>query len=113
MRLPSWALPHAPNWRSSCAALIDQRVKYRAAWYWTHPALNINPRAMVLRCARDDRSSRELITFPPEGRPRPSDTPASGELATVIKRLRAKWAQRRREQREFKAWLKITAKPLW
>ena len=77
MRLPSWALPHAPNWRSSCTALIDQRVKYRAAWYWTHPALNINPRAMVLRCARDDRSSRELITFPPEGRPRPSDTPAS------------------------------------
>ena len=38
---------------------------------------------------------------------------ASGELATIIKRLRAKWAQRRREQREFKAWLEITAKPLW
>jgi len=38
---------------------------------------------------------------------------ASGELATMIKRLRAKWVQRRREQREFKAWLEITAKPLW
>jgi hypothetical protein len=38
---------------------------------------------------------------------------ASGELTTMIKRLRAKWAQRRREQREFKAWLQITAKPLW
>jgi hypothetical protein len=37
----------------------------------------------------------------------------SGELATLIKRLRAKWAQRRREQREFRAWLEITAKPLW
>ncbi|MGA9356948.1 MAG: hypothetical protein ACLP3C_24755 [Mycobacterium sp.] len=38
---------------------------------------------------------------------------ADGELATLTKRLRAKWAQRRREQREFKAWLEITAKPLW
>jgi hypothetical protein len=38
---------------------------------------------------------------------------ANGELATMIKRLRVKWAQRRREQREFKAWLEITAKPLW
>jgi hypothetical protein len=38
---------------------------------------------------------------------------ANGELATIIKRLRAKWAQRRCEQREFKAWLAITAKPLW
>jgi hypothetical protein len=38
---------------------------------------------------------------------------ANRELATLIKRLRAKWAQRRREQREFKAWLAITAKPLW
>jgi hypothetical protein len=38
---------------------------------------------------------------------------ADGKLATVIKRLRAKRAQRRREQREFKAWLEITARPLW
>jgi hypothetical protein len=38
---------------------------------------------------------------------------ANGELATMTKRLRVKWAQRRREQREFKAWLEITAKPLW
>ena len=116
---------------------------------------------MVLRCARDDRRSRQLITFSPEGRP-PADTTgehmrkertvlsaaygilamvpvalgfrwvrdgaamtakrpgpiaeshsASGELATMIKRLRARREQRRREQREFKAWLEITAKPLW
>jgi hypothetical protein len=38
---------------------------------------------------------------------------ANGELATLIKRLRAKRAQRRREQREFKIWLQITSKPLW
>jgi hypothetical protein len=38
---------------------------------------------------------------------------ANGELATMIIRLRAKRAQRRCEQREFKAWLAITAKPLW
>jgi hypothetical protein len=43
----------------------------------------------------------------------PIQRAANGELATMIKRLRAKWAQRRREQREFKAWLQITAKPLW
>jgi len=33
--------------------------------------------------------------------------------ATMIDRFRANRAQRRREQREFKAWLQITAKPLW
>jgi hypothetical protein len=38
---------------------------------------------------------------------------ANGELANLIKRVRAARAQRRREQREFKAWLEITAKPLW
>jgi hypothetical protein len=38
---------------------------------------------------------------------------ADGELATMTKRLRAKRAQRRREQREFKTWLEITARPLW
>ena len=38
---------------------------------------------------------------------------ANGELATMVNRLRAKRAQRRREQREFKAWLQITSKPLW
>jgi hypothetical protein len=43
----------------------------------------------------------------------PVQRAASGELATMIKRLRAKWAQRRREQREFEVWLQITAKPLW
>jgi hypothetical protein len=37
----------------------------------------------------------------------------NGERTTLIKRLRAKRAQRRREQREFNAWLQITAKPLW
>ena len=37
----------------------------------------------------------------------------NGELATITQRLRAKRAQRRREQREFKVWLEITAKPLW
>jgi hypothetical protein len=36
-----------------------------------------------------------------------------GEPATLITRLRAKRAQRRREQREFKVWLAITAEPLW
>jgi hypothetical protein len=38
---------------------------------------------------------------------------ATGEPATMITRLRAKRAQRRCEQREFKAWLAITAQPLW
>jgi hypothetical protein len=38
---------------------------------------------------------------------------ADGPLATLIKRFRAARAQRSREQREFKAWLEITAKPLW
>jgi hypothetical protein len=38
---------------------------------------------------------------------------ANGKLATIIKRLRVKRAQRRREQTEFKAWLEITSKPLW
>jgi hypothetical protein len=38
---------------------------------------------------------------------------ADGEPATVIRRLSAKREQRHREQREFKAWLEITAKPLW
>jgi hypothetical protein len=37
---------------------------------------------------------------------------ANGALATIIKRLRAKREERRREQREFKAWLQITATPL-
>ncbi len=32
----------------------------------------------------------------------------TGELATMIQRLRAKQAQKRREQREFKAWLHAT-----
>ena len=35
----------------------------------------------------------------------------NGELATMIQRLRAKRAQKRREQAEFKAWLQITANP--
>ncbi|WP_155764415.1 hypothetical protein [Mycobacterium colombiense] len=37
----------------------------------------------------------------------------NGELATIIQRLRAKRAQKRREQVEFEAWLQITADPLW
>jgi NAD(P)H-dependent flavin oxidoreductase YrpB (nitropropane dioxygenase family) len=32
--------------------------------------------------------------------------------ATVIRRVRAKSAQRRRQQREFRAWLQITANPI-
>ena len=40
-------------------------------------------------------------------------THVNGELAAVIRRFRAKRAQRRREQTEFRAWLKITAAPLW
>jgi hypothetical protein len=36
---------------------------------------------------------------------------ANGELATTVKRLRARRAQKRREHKEFKAWLQITAKP--
>jgi len=43
----------------------------------------------------------------------PGRRAANGELATMITRLRAKRAQRLREQREFKVWLEITAKPLW
>jgi hypothetical protein len=38
---------------------------------------------------------------------------ANGGLAAVIKRLRARREQRLTEQREFKAWLQITAEPLW
>jgi hypothetical protein len=130
---------------------------------------------MVFRCARGDRSSRQLITFSPERRSRRTTHPpvstrgkertnversprdaghaaggvlgrqardgvamtarwpgpiaesasntidpdaavlraANGKLATIIKRLLAKRAQRRREQTEFKAWLVITSKPLW
>jgi hypothetical protein len=30
----------------------------------------------------------------------------------MIKRVLAKWAQRRCEQREFRGWLQVTAKPL-
>jgi hypothetical protein len=37
----------------------------------------------------------------------------NGELATMIPRLRHKRAQKRGEQREFKAWLQITANTLW
>jgi hypothetical protein len=37
----------------------------------------------------------------------------NGEPVTMIRRLRARQEQRRREQREFKAWLEITAKPQW
>ena len=37
---------------------------------------------------------------------------ANGELATIVKRLCAKRAEKRREHKEFKAWLRITAKPL-
>jgi NAD(P)H-dependent flavin oxidoreductase YrpB (nitropropane dioxygenase family) len=32
--------------------------------------------------------------------------------ATMIKRVLAKSAQRRRQQREFRAWLQITANPI-
>jgi hypothetical protein len=37
----------------------------------------------------------------------------SGQLAATIQRLTAKRAQKRDEQREFKAWLRITANPPW
>lgn len=36
---------------------------------------------------------------------------ADGRLATIARRMRAKRAQRRRELKEFKAWLEITANP--
>jgi hypothetical protein len=49
-------------------------------------------------------------TADPDGQGRRA---ANGELATLITRLRAARAQRRREQREFKIWLEITANPLW
>jgi hypothetical protein len=38
---------------------------------------------------------------------------STGELAAIIDRWRAKREQRRREQKEFKAWLEITRSPLW
>jgi hypothetical protein len=38
---------------------------------------------------------------------------ANGKLATMAKRLRARRARKRREHKEFRAWLEITAKPLW
>lgn len=34
-----------------------------------------------------------------------------GRLATIIERMHAKRAQRRRELKEFRAWLEITANP--
>lgn len=37
----------------------------------------------------------------------------SGQLAATIQRLSAKRAQKRHEQREFRAWLQITADPPW
>ena len=37
----------------------------------------------------------------------------NGELATMVQRLRARRAQKRHEQKELKAWLQITANPLW
>ena len=49
-------------------------------------------------------------TIDPDGRVRCA---ANGGLETIVERLRAKRAQRRREQREFKVRLEITAKPLW
>jgi hypothetical protein len=36
----------------------------------------------------------------------------NGEPVTMVKRLRAKRVQKRREHKEFKVWLQITAKPL-
>jgi hypothetical protein len=48
-------------------------------------------------------------TIDPDAQPRRT---AHGELPTVVKRLHAKRAQKRREHKEFKAWLQITAKPL-
>jgi hypothetical protein len=38
---------------------------------------------------------------------------AESELATMMKRFLIKRAQRRCEEKEFRAWLAITAKPLW
>jgi hypothetical protein len=37
----------------------------------------------------------------------------NGKLATMANRLRARRARKRREHKEFKAWLQITATPLW
>jgi hypothetical protein len=64
----------------------------------------------------DDRRSASSLAEP-ASRTIDTDTQVrragNGELATMIQRLRAKRSQKRREQREFKAWLQITASPLW
>ena len=36
-----------------------------------------------------------------------------GEFAAMLHRLRVSRAEKRREQEEFRAWLQITAVPLW
>ena len=38
---------------------------------------------------------------------------ANGRIATMLKRRRKARGQKRREIREFRAWLQITAEPLW
>jgi hypothetical protein len=65
--------------------------------------------AMTARCP-DPVAESASSTVDSDARVRRT---ADGELASMITRLRAKRAQRRREQREFAAWLQITAKPLW
>ena len=59
------------------------------------------------------RSQHHRTRFVPRNyRTAPSKTNSQG-IQLCINRLHAKWAQKRREQKEFKAWLEITAKPLW
>jgi DNA-binding CsgD family transcriptional regulator len=44
----------------------------RGSYHPIHTALNTNPRSMVLRCSRGDRSTRQLITHSPKRRTRPT-----------------------------------------
>ncbi|MGB9305309.1 MAG: hypothetical protein WCB92_16990 [Mycobacterium sp.] len=54
-----------------------------------------------------DESSRGAVDSDVQAR-----CAGNGRLAMTIIKWRAKREQRRREQREFKAWLEITAHPL-
>jgi len=50
---------------------------------------------------------------PPGAIDEPLRREANGRLATIMNAMRARRAQKRRELMEFRAWLKITAEPLW
>ncbi|WP_142245710.1 hypothetical protein [Mycobacterium sp. IS-836] len=59
---------------------------------------------------RDPIAGSESRTVDTDARVRRA---GNGERVTMIQRLRAKRAQKRRTQMEFKVWLQITADPLW